>query len=364
MLTCSRNLSFRQWKAIHIALKEWDPAGLMSGETQPEDASDEPEVADVPKLPEQLEQLEQSKLAKQPIQPEKPENTWPTPKSIGIENWQVVGALCVLQSPRRLEDHQVQRRTVQLVVAAVERQFAEAIKQDKEQALHHYSKQIYKPVQSLSAYLEPLQPSGCFEFITHLRIAAYCNFTQQDLVVLTGLQSLGVLEIIETLAEQSAFPRVTDDVLRAWSLAKDPFPKLTILKLHSRQDLTLRSLKYVAQFPRLVLFSVWGKDSYWQVEGQISEWRRCSSICLKSQQSFHDIHRVSLNWGHLAYCRYQNHPALVTKFDSDQDCRGAVPVVSLGLGLDPSSNSHQPPETRGLQEKESWLVFCAVASSQ
>ncbi|KAJ4423258.1 hypothetical protein N0V82_002119 [Gnomoniopsis sp. IMI 355080] len=195
MLTQSSNISLRQWKAVHTALKEWGPLrdpkrhrllektkrslmkNLMSNGAQSTADSDEPDDLDE-------------------------QDDAPTCTTFMFKHWQVDGALCVLESSDKLQKYKAQLRTVKIILAEV----ARLIKRCKDKALHHYSKQIDSPDRNLSTCIETLQPAEFFHFITHLRIVGVqFNFTQQDLDILPGLQNLGVLEVIESWHENLGF---------------------------------------------------------------------------------------------------------------------------------------------------------------
>lgn len=344
-----QSLSLRQWKAIHAALKECGSLKdlrrykLMRIRTQNPDkkpiSDDAGQVAGVDK-PDDLD--EQDGDAR-------------TRTKSNTEDWRVISALCVLESSRTLEHFEVQFRTVKTIVAEVEQHISTALKRVKDQALQHYSKQIDSPVQDLSIYVEPLRPSGLFEFITHLRIVGlHCKFTQQELDVLPALQNLGVLEVIEPWHDGPIFPRVTDDMLQAWSLTKEPFPKLTLLKIHSQKYLTTKSAQYVTKFRHLKVFSVWGKRRNWHIEDHVHEWRLCCSECMYIRQDATTPPKC-LQWGVSTYRRFQSGPADQIRLGKNV-CQETVPLVSLGLGLD------TPPPKQALRildrdELQRWLYF-------
>lgn len=129
------------------------------------------------------------------------------------------------------------------------------------------------------AYIKPLQPTGFFKFISHIRIAGPCQIKTEELLLLPSLKSLGVLEIIAPADESRAFPQVSDRILRSWSKEKDTFPRLSILKIHARYHLSERSLRYLSRFPALAMFEVLGRSEEWQQSDRLAVgagWMHCN----------------------------------------------------------------------------------------
>lgn len=120
---------------------------------------------------------------------------------------------------------------------------------------HQHFKQTVAP---LSAYLKPLQ-SGSFAFISHLKFAGTCMIGSSELLHLPTLaNNLGILEIIEPSVSSLPFPRLSDRLVKAWSLHEDPFPRLKVLRVHTDGSLSQDCLQYVTQFPALAMFELLG----------------------------------------------------------------------------------------------------------
>lgn len=126
---------------------------------------------------------------------------------------------------------------------------------------HHIS---LPTADSLTTYIRPLQPSSSFDFLSHVRIAGPCQIKTEELLLLTNLKNLGVLEIIAPAHELDAFPDVSDRILRSWSEAEDPFPRLVVLKIHAHRHLSERSLRYLGRFPALAVFDIAGRSGEWE----------------------------------------------------------------------------------------------------
>lgn len=127
-------------------------------------------------------------------------------------------------------------------------------------ALLRFHQHFEKTVAPLSVYLKPLQPDS-FTFISHLKIVGTCLVDSTELLHLPVLvKNLGILEIIEPSDDSLPFPRLSDRLVRAWSLHDDPFPMLKVLRIHmnTKGSLTQDCLQYVTQFPALAMFEVLG----------------------------------------------------------------------------------------------------------
>lgn len=117
--------------------------------------------------------------------------------------------------------------------------------------------------------------SASFDFIAHLTISRGATFQVTELLRLSSMQNLGVLEIIQPSdAEEAAdFPRVSDRVVRAWSETPDPFPSLRVLRIWGNDFTTSKSLEYVTNFPALAVYDVAGRDEDWDLDSiNHTEW--------------------------------------------------------------------------------------------
>ncbi|ROW00183.1 hypothetical protein VSDG_03502 [Cytospora chrysosperma] len=123
-------------------------------------------------------------------------------------------------------------------------------------ALQRFHQHFQETTAPLSAYLKPLQ-SDSFAFISHLKIAGACQADSTELMQLPALvKNLGVLEIREPDDNSLPFPRLSDRLVRGWSLHEDPFPWLRVLKIYTHDALTLECLQYVTRFPALAMFEL------------------------------------------------------------------------------------------------------------
>lgn len=116
--------------------------------------------------------------------------------------------------------------------------------------------------EDFTVYTEPLQSNSTFEFISHVRICGTSQIQAHDLIHLTTLNNLGILEIMEPPDQRLPFPRVSDRLIRTWSETKDPFPSLKILRILSL-SLTDQCLQYVSNFHQLCLFEATGQHRDW-----------------------------------------------------------------------------------------------------
>jgi hypothetical protein len=128
--------------------------------------------------------------------------------------------------------------------------------------LFRYRQAFERPLSPLHVYSEPLT-SHSFEFITSLSINAV--FTVPELVKLSNITNLGILEIIHDarLDSHIAVPPspVSDRLIRAWHFAalnEGKFRVLRIVKLWNHVDVTSTALLYLNSFPALALFDVRG----------------------------------------------------------------------------------------------------------
>jgi len=119
-----------------------------------------------------------------------------------------------------------------------------------------YREAIESPKCSLKIYTAPLT-SISYDFMTYLSITT--PFSVPDLVKLSEVPNLGVLEIMNT---SEMGPRLVDDrLIRAWSIAattEGAFSVLRILRLWNFEGVTGHSLALVNKFPSLGVYDVRG----------------------------------------------------------------------------------------------------------
>lgn len=113
-----------------------------------------------------------------------------------------------------------------------------------------------------TVYIKPLESTSVFDFVAHLRICGTNQIHSHDLIHLTRLKNLGILEIMEPSSQQLPFPRINDRLIKTWSEQTDPFPSLKILRILSLW-LTSQSLTYVSNFSQLCLFEATGPYRDW-----------------------------------------------------------------------------------------------------
>lgn len=81
----------------------------------------------------------------------------------------------------------------------------------KNKMLENFQQRISVPTADLVVYLKPLAPKNeLFTFITQICIAGACQIKSTELLLLTGLRNLGVLELIEPEDPEKPFPRISD----------------------------------------------------------------------------------------------------------------------------------------------------------
>ncbi|KAI0118078.1 hypothetical protein F4776DRAFT_264443 [Hypoxylon sp. NC0597] len=118
----------------------------------------------------------------------------------------------------------------------------------------------------LSLYTNPLT-SASFDFIVRLALCGRdLSISTHDLLGLTKLKNLGVLEILHPgpLEETPNFPRVTDAVIREWAREPDAFPVLRVLRIWGEDFTTIKSIPYLSSFPSLAVYDVAGRKSDWR----------------------------------------------------------------------------------------------------
>ncbi|EKD14216.1 CBS domain-containing protein [Drepanopeziza brunnea f. sp. 'multigermtubi' MB_m1] len=124
-------------------------------------------------------------------------------------------------------------------------------------SLLRYRQQIELPPLSLGSYSTAITSPG-FDFLATLSITT--AFPVSDLVTLSSITNLAVLEIIHTTGQVMESP-VSDRLLRTWQEAainKGAFPVLRILKLWNHNELTSNSILYLNSFPILALCDIRG----------------------------------------------------------------------------------------------------------
>ncbi|OAQ93080.1 succinyl-3-ketoacid-coenzyme a transferase [Purpureocillium lilacinum] len=139
---------------------------------------------------------------------------------------------------------------------------------DRTLGLYRFRQHICRPVEELSSYTQPLT-SLTFDFITHLVIAGGCEFSTNELLCLTSIKNLGVLELIQPADEVCAvFSQVNDRLIRGWTEMEDPFPLLRILRIWGDHGITQKSLRLVSKFPALAMYDILGSREDWPSPGE------------------------------------------------------------------------------------------------
>lgn len=115
--------------------------------------------------------------------------------------------------------------------------------------------------QPLGAYIKPLLSDA---LLTHLTITGAIRCDAPEILQLVQLKNLAILEFLD-LEEEGAPWRLTDQILREWSISPDPFPHLKILRVWGINQTTKRSLRYLNAFPSLVIYDVAGDYGDWRV---------------------------------------------------------------------------------------------------
>ncbi|KAF5689011.1 hypothetical protein FCIRC_1641 [Fusarium circinatum] len=134
---------------------------------------------------------------------------------------------------------------------------------EKNLGLYRFRQHICHPGNSLTRYTQPLTAPPS-DFITHIVIAGGCTFNTHDLLGLADMPNLGVLEIIQP-TERTAFPNISDRLVRGWSEKPDPFPLLRVLRIWGDETTSKASLPWVSNFPSLALYDVIGARDAWDV---------------------------------------------------------------------------------------------------
>ncbi|KAI0474995.1 hypothetical protein GGR56DRAFT_490425 [Xylariaceae sp. FL0804] len=140
--------------------------------------------------------------------------------------------------------------------------------EDLQADIMRHTGEIVVPEAPLSHYTKPIT-SASFAFIAHLQLMAGAIFNTHELLSLTQLRNLGVLEIIQPQEDEwkEKFPRVTDSVIREWASQREPFPVLRILKVWGNDFTTPKSVRYLSSFPALKVYDVAGREDDWAETG-------------------------------------------------------------------------------------------------
>ncbi|KAI1485500.1 coenzyme A transferase [Biscogniauxia mediterranea] len=141
--------------------------------------------------------------------------------------------------------------------------------------LFKHALEIAQPMEPLAQYINPLL-SPSFEFIVHLTLTGCTSFGTHEVLSLSQLKNLGVLEIMQPVDDTNAatFPRITDSVIREWASQPNPFPVLRIMRIWGDDFTTEKSLRYISKFPALVLYDVAGRRRDWKDVDQTLGWER------------------------------------------------------------------------------------------
>ncbi|KAJ2895305.1 hypothetical protein MKZ38_006715 [Zalerion maritima] len=134
--------------------------------------------------------------------------------------------------------------------------------------LYHHKEHVCRPTAPLSLYLNRLS-SPTFDFIASLTLTGPCPFTTHELLPLSDLPNLGVLEIIAPTAPRNPvdppppFPQISNSLFISWANQDTPFPSLRVLRVWGPGLLTQNVLGHLDKFPALALFDVLGYCGEW-----------------------------------------------------------------------------------------------------
>lgn len=123
-------------------------------------------------------------------------------------------------------------------------------------SLLRFRQAIESPRLTLHAYTAALT-SKSFDFLASLSITV--PFTVSDLVRLSKVTNLGILEVVYT--EGPSQTGISDRLIRTWAQAateEGAFSVLRVLKLWNHNEVTSNSLKYLNSFPALAVYDVRG----------------------------------------------------------------------------------------------------------
>ncbi|RBA15082.1 hypothetical protein FPRO05_12922 [Fusarium proliferatum] len=169
------------------------------------------------------------------------------------------------------------------------------------------------------------------DFITHIVIAGGCTFNTHDLLGLADMPNLGVLEIIQP-TERTAFPNISDRLVRGWSEKPGPFPLLRVLRIWGDETTSKASLQWVSKFPSLALYDVIGARDVWdasQLAAQEHGWEQADAPPHRLDDS---LLRYLMLFAPLEETRDRNMRDLAASIDNDlvslcSDSRCAVKFV-------------------------------------
>ncbi|KAI1763686.1 hypothetical protein GGR53DRAFT_496606 [Hypoxylon sp. FL1150] len=146
----------------------------------------------------------------------------------------------------------------------------------------------------LSVYTNPAISSS-FDFIVHLTLVGHHSaIDTPQLLSLTQLKNLGVLEIIQPCPSSSGtydFPRMSDAIIRQWSEEPEPFPVLRVMRIWGDHFTTPHSLRYLSKFPALTVYDVAGLERDWGFIPQIPEWSAQGQIWGANKHIFKTLHK-------------------------------------------------------------------------
>ncbi|KAK3689801.1 hypothetical protein B0T22DRAFT_358206, partial [Podospora appendiculata] len=137
--------------------------------------------------------------------------------------------------------------------------------------LLHFTTTLTNPQHDLHIYTTPLT-SPTSHFLARLKIDRIAHIQPNDLLTLTDLPNLSLLDLTEahpSSPDESA-GRVTDNLARGWSEKPHAFPALQTLRLWGCKALSHRSLRYMAVFPTLVVYSASGPEQQWALAAGVT----------------------------------------------------------------------------------------------
>ncbi|KAI0880940.1 uncharacterized protein GGS22DRAFT_197266 [Annulohypoxylon maeteangense] len=143
-------------------------------------------------------------------------------------------------------------------------------------AIFKYHRSIKNAASPLANFTKPLMAQP-LDFIVHLTLAGnQIYFETHELLALTELKNLGVLEIVQPhpIEDAAHFPRVNDSVIRHWASIPDSFPLLRVLRIWGDYFTTRRSLEYLNKFPALRVYDVAGKKKDWAHASVSPPWKK------------------------------------------------------------------------------------------
>ncbi|KAF4499023.1 hypothetical protein FAGAP_4799 [Fusarium agapanthi] len=201
---------------------------------------------------------------------------------------------------------------------------------EKNLGLYRFRQHICHPGNNLTRYTQPLTAPPS-DFITHIVIAGGCTFNTHDILGLADMPNLGVLEIIQP-TERTAFPNISDRLVRGWSEKPDPFPLLRVLRIWGDETTSKASLPWVSNFPSLALYDVISARDAWdasKVAAQEHGWEQADAPPHRLDDS---LLRYLMLFAPLEETRDRNMRDLAASIDNDlvslcSDSRCAVKFV-------------------------------------